>query len=190
MNNNTHPLTEDWRMYFNGTYIFSTAFGEPRAMLVEDVERNEDGDDRQLDGMSFSGTVYNVNGEVEWGRWTADNRDDFRPVSGYFDLEGNGRRNRYITYHVANRSQRKGVDPRNILTNGQAQGMSGQRICRIYSQSLEMASRPGHRDFYISAENNVYWKGLQVGTMTDGVFTANNLHQNKEAMLWRLLQTI
>ncbi|AWY03068.1 hypothetical protein SCYZ1_12 [Pseudomonas phage SCYZ1] len=190
MNNNTHPLTEDWRMYFNGTYIFSTSNGEPQAMLVEDVERVDGGDDRQLDGMVFSGSTFNVNGELEWARWSADIRDDFRPVSGYFDLEGNGRRNRYITYHVANRSQRKGVDSRNILTNGNASGMSGVRLARIYSQSLEMASRPGHRDFYIKEDGAVYWKGLSVGTMTDGAFTANQLHTNKEAMLWRLLQTI
>lgn len=188
MNTNKHPLTEDWRMYFGATYIFSTASGEPRAMYVEDVERT--GDDRQLEGMVFIGTIYNVHGEVEYGRWPAEQRDDFRPVSGYFDLESSGFRDRYVTFHVANRSQRKGIDARNVLINGAANGIAGHRLCRIYAESLEMASRPGHRDFFIKPDQTVFWKGLRVGTMTDGVFVANEIHKNKEQQLWRLLQTI
>lgn len=190
MKNNTHPLTQDWGMYFNGTYIFSNASGESRCMSVENVEKKRGGDDTDLDGMEFVGTVFNIHGEVEYGRWSAEDRDDFRPVSGYFDITGDGLRDVHVTFNVNNRSQRKGVDPRNVLLNGMALGVQARQLCRIYQQSLEMISRPGHRDFYVAPNGVVNWKGIHVGHLADNQFTAVEAHKNKEAMLWQLLQTI
>lgn len=185
--NNIHRLTDDWRMYFNGTYIFSNINGEYRAMYVDDVVRT--GDDRGLEGMVFSGNTYNIHGEVGHEEWTADRRIDFRPISGYYDVSGNGRKT-WVTFHIPNRTQRKGLDSRNVIADGVPGTLNARKLVRMFIQSLEFMSKPGSRDFYIREDSRVSWKGMEVGNMVDGVLVCNEIHKNKEATLWRLLQTI
>lgn len=187
MKNNIHRLTEDWRMYFCGTYIFAAINGQYHIMLVDDVVR--DGDDTQLEGMRFIGTVWDQEGHTSEGRWEANIREEFRPISGYYSLVNNQEVKTWVTYNVPNRTQRKGVDSRNVLLNN-TPGCTPERLLKIFVQAQEYISRPGNRDFYIRTNGQVFWKGLEVGNMVDGAFVANDLHKNKEAVLWRLLQTI
>lgn len=186
MKNNLHRLTDDWRMYFAGTYIFAIIDGRYATMYVDDVERT--GDDRDLDGMTFHGTVTYSNGDQEASSWLANVRDEFRPISGYYQL-GNHRDRRYwFQYTVPNRTQKKGLDTRNALVD-HAPGISARYLAQVYQQSQDFLSRPGARDFYVRG-NVVKWKGLEVGRMDGDVFVANENHKNKEALLCRLLQSI
>ena len=186
MKNNIHRLTEDWRMYFCGSFIFATVDGEDRAMYVEDVVRT--GDDTDTEGMEFLGIITRPNGDQDHGRWPANWREEFRPISGYYRL-GNNQHKTWVTFNVPNRTQRKGVDNRNVLLNG-TPGCSHLQMLKIFEQSQEYVSKPGTRDFYIKTNGEVHWKGFEVGRMTDGNFVANDHHKNKEALLWRLLQSI
>lgn len=173
-------------MYFCGSFIFAMIEGEYRTMYVEDVIRN--GDDTDTDGMEFMGIVTRPNGDQENTRWAANIREEFRPISGYYRLGGNAAKS-WVTFNVPNRTQRKGVDNRNVIIGG-TPGASHLQMLRIFTQSLEYISKPGTRDFYITQGGNVRWKGLDVGSMVDGAFVANEHHKNKEALLWRLLQSI
>lgn len=186
MKNNIHRLTEDWRMYFCGSYIFALMNGEYCTMYVEDVVRN--GDDTDTNGMQFIGIVTKPNGDQDNTRWDADLREEFRPISGYYRL-GNNAAKTWVTYNVPNRTQRKGVDSRNVLLSG-SPGCTALQMLKIFTQSLEYISKPGTRDFYVTNAGAVKWKGLDVGNMVDGAFVANEHHKNKEALLWRLLQSI
>jgi hypothetical protein len=185
---NRHPLTEDFRMYFNNTYVFSMSNGEPQAMFVTGTTRL--GNDTQLEGVGLLGDVYNARGLVaEGATWAASTIETLRPPSGYYDLRGDGRRRSYVTFQVANRTNRKGVDPRTLLINNRQAHINGSSMARLYAQALEMNSRPGYRDFYRNPEGVVFYKGFEVGTMEEGQpFEANQENKSRESMLWRLLQ--
>lgn len=187
MKNNIHRLTEDWRMYFCGTFIFAAIEGQYRVMQVDDVLRS--GDDTQLEGMDFVGTIWDTEGNMSNGRWGAASREEFRPISGYYQLGQDPNVKAWVTFNVPNRTQKKGVDTRNVLLNNMP-GCSPERLLKIFIQSQEYVSKPGNRDFHVKTNGRVFWKGLEVGNMVDGAFVASELHKNKEAVLWRLLQTI
>lgn len=184
MRNNIHRLTEDWRMYFCGTYIFAEFEGRYRTMFVDDVVRT--GDDTKLEGMEFVGTSYDAEGNEYHNRWPADIRLEFRPISGYYELGTNGAKI-WVTYNVPNRTQKKGVDARNVLLGG-TPGCRSDKLVKIFTQAQGFISKPGSRDFYILTSGVVRWKGVEVGRMNGNEFVANDHHKNKEALLWRLLQ--
>lgn len=184
--NNIHRLTDDWRMYFCNSYIFALIDGNYRVMSVDDVVRT--GDDRGTNGMQFQGHSWGLDGEPVYQEWSADIREEFRPISGYYDV--GGRKPSWITFHIPNRTQRKGLDSRNILVDGVPGGINPVGILKMFIQGLELVSKPGTRDFLKLEDGRVFWKGIHVGSMTDGVLVCNETHKNKEAMLWRLLQTI
>lgn len=184
---NQHPLTADFQMYYSGTYVFRLINGVPHAMLVDGTERN--GDDTQLEGVLFIGSVWDERNGLDVQQWPASEIDSIRPMSGYYNLNLNGDRRWYIQYSVNNRSQRKGFDSRNLIVDGEPNGLGGVKICRIYAQTLEMNSRPAHRDLWINGDK-LHWKGTEVGTMTAGAFTAHEQFKSCEALICRLLQTI
>lgn len=184
---NTHPLTGDFNMYYTGTYIFRLIDGVPHTMMVEGTE--QDGDDTQLDGVLMLGTVFNERENLGFQRWPASTMEAVRPFSGYFNLAGGADERSYLTWSVNNRTQRKGVDPRNALVGGRPSGLSGSQMCKVFSQSLEMNSRPGYRDIYIK-DGTVHWKGLKVGTMGDSGYVANEQYKQLEVLICRLLQHI
>lgn len=188
MKNNRHRLTEDWRMYFCGTYIFAFIQGVLKTMIVDDVTRVHGGDDTQLDGMEFHGITTDGDGNTQHEVWNAEIREEFRPISGYYVLGNNGRKS-WVTFNVPNRTQKKGVDSRHVVVNN-GTGATGAQLARIFVQAQEYISKPGNRDFYVMANGAVHWKGLEVGRMDGATFVANEAHKNKEAVLWRLLQSI
>lgn len=122
------------------------------------------------------------------GSWLASIRDEFRPISGYYQLGARADRRYWFQYTVPNRTQKKGLDPRYVLIDS-SPGATATYLAQVYQQSQDFLSRPGARDFYIRA-NVVKWKGVEVGRMVDGNFVANETHKNKEALLCRLLQSI
>lgn len=185
---NRHPLTDDMRMYYAGTYIFRNAKdGTIEAMLVDGTERI--GDDTLFDGFDFIGHVYtsDLNKEATYGRFNGTDLIEYRPFSGYYNLGGKAKK--YVTFAVNNRSQRKGIDSRNVLIGNRAAGLTGQQMVMIYEQSQAMCSNPASRDIYISG-TKVHWKGNEVGTLTDGKFEANETHKQVEGLVCRLLQNI
>lgn len=184
---NTHPLTGDFSMYYSGTYIFAIIDGVPHTMMVEGTEKV--GDDTQLDGVQMLGQVYNERQNVGFGRWLASTIEAVRPFSGYFNVNDPAASRNYLTWVVNNRTQRKGIDPRNAVLDGRGFQLSGTQMCKVFAQSLEMNSRPGYRDIFID-DNKVHWKGLHVGTMTDGAYVAEEKHKKLETLVCRLLQNI
>lgn len=189
---NQHPLTEDMRMYYGQTYIFREKDGKVEAMLVENTEAV--GDDRLMDGFEFIGLVFTSDTKPEdavYGRFLGSDMIEYRPFSGYYDLSKKGLRNRYVTFAVNNRSQRKGLDPRNILINGAPSGLHGWQIVELYEQSQQMCSNPASRDIFVTKAGEVHWKGQLVGTLgKEGKFTSNENHKPVEELVCRLLQNI
>ncbi|ARB31540.1 hypothetical protein B5P22_31025 [Pseudomonas tolaasii] len=183
---NQHPLTEDMRMYYAGTYIFRYGpEGEVQCMCVNGTERT--GDDTKLDGFNFIGDVFNADKQID-GVWSfkGDQLLDWRPFSGYYDIDGKGKK--YITFSVNNRTQRKGVDPRNIVLNGRSNGLNCKVMCKVFEQSLNMCSNPASRDIYVDGDK-VNWKGNLVGTIDKvGVFVPGDKHKQIEDFICRLLQ--
>lgn len=185
---NKHPLTDDFRMYFNGTVIFRDNSGEIEAMYVEGTERI--GDDTTLDGFNLQGQTYSADKELGYARWVATDMINYRPISGYYDLNGKGARSYYVEFVVNNRSQRKGIDPRNIRVNGAPYIPTNHALCRIFAQSQDFISNPGLRDLFTNSKKEVYWKGIKVGKMTADGFVVNEQHKQVEGLVCRLLQSI
>ncbi|AUX83646.1 hypothetical protein FDJ32_gp17 [Pseudomonas phage NV1] len=183
---NQHPLTEDMRMYYAGTYIFRHGSeGEVQCMMVNGTERI--GDDTKFDGFRFVGDIHTAEKSLP-DVWTfrGDELLDWRPFSGYYDVDGKGKR--YITFSVNNRTQRKGVDPRNIVVNGRQNNLNCKIMCKVFEQSLTMCSNPASRDLWVN-DGKVHWKGNQVGTLDkEGVFTPGEHHKQIEEFVCRLLQ--
>lgn len=184
---NKHPLTEDMRMYYGGTYIFRIVNGEVETMLVETTERK--GDDTDLKNVIFWGQAFNEKGELGEAKWSGADMVNFRPPSGYYDLKGNGVRDRYVTYTVSNRSQRKGFDNRACIVNNQGYNITGRELARMYPQAQAMDSRPGHRDIFIKG-TEVHWKGYMVGKFDAKKFVADDKFKKLETLICQLLQSI
>ncbi len=185
---NKHPLTDDMRMYYNGTYVFREKDGRIEAMFVDGTTR--DGDDRQMAGVVFQGNTWNSDGGLDEIQWHGDELLPVRIVSGYYDLDGKGVRNKYLTYSINNRSQRKGVDVRNFMVNGGGFNFSGHLLCRVVEQGGAMCSNPGYRDLFVGKEK-VYWKGNFAGTIQkDGSFKAEKPFANFEDYVCQLLRSI
>ncbi|CCE60775.1 hypothetical protein tf_20 [Pseudomonas phage tf] len=191
MKGNKHPLQSsgDFGMYYNGTWVFSYVNGQPHAMYVEGTERVAGGDETQLSGVLLIGNTFNADGDAGYSRWACDRIEDFRPISGYCDF-GSGVRNKYVTYNVPNRTQKKGLDQRNILVNNRQTNLRGHQMVMLFTQTLGMVSSPADRDFYITGDNLgvVFWKGVEVGRLVNGALVCNETHKTKEIILCRLLQ--
>lgn len=187
---NQHPLTADYRMYLHDTYVFAFIDGELQTMCVSDTRRT--GDDRTMEGFEVMGSVYNRDGRIgeDWAQWPANILEAFRPISGYYDLTGRGQRNRYITFVVNNRTQRKGVDIRNVMVHGRQRGCHPNELVRIWEQSRDMPSRPGHRDFYQEASGKLHWKGSHIGRIEGENFIAEPDFEKYKDLVCRLLQSI
>ncbi|UMO76479.1 hypothetical protein DNAM_530 [Pseudomonas phage BroderSalsa] len=184
---NRHPLTEDFRMYFSGTYVLRIADGgEVQAMYVETTDRN--GDDTQLSGVTFMGSTYNSKGRVAVDSFSADQMIEFRPVSGYFDI-GRGEKE-YISFTVNNRTQKKGIDPRCAMANGRGLDLNGKIVAKLFEQSQAMISNPAARDINVTKDGEVHWKGLHVGKTTGGEYTPIEQYKGLEKLVCRLLQNI
>lgn len=183
---NRHPLTDDFRMYYNSTYIFlDTEDRGTVCMYVQGVRCI--GDDTKLDGMKFVGECYSATRDLGELEIKASQMIDHRLPSAYYQF---GDVKKFVTFNVPNRSQKKGLDARQVLLNSSPWSPGGKHLMKMYEQSLTMNSAPGNRDFYVVG-NVVNWKGLEVGTMDDaGRLSCNERWKSKEAMLWQLLQTI
>ena len=59
----------------------------------------------------------------------------YRPLSGYYDLDGNGVRDKYVTISLNNRTQRKGLSKSNVMVNGNQGEISPRQLCRMFAQS-------------------------------------------------------
>lgn len=186
---NHHPLTGDFNMYYNGTYIFRYIDGVPHTMMVEGTER--DGDDTQLDGVLMCGQVYNESDNLGYQQWRASTMEAARPFSGYFAVYDGTRERQYITWNVNNRSQRKGVDPRNAVLHGApGNGLNGSQVCKVLAQTADMNCKPGMRDLYVDSKDVVHWKGMKVGARVEGAFSPDDKFKQIEVLICRLLQSI
>uniref|UniRef100_A0AB39C6W6 Virion structural protein n=1 Tax=Pseudomonas phage KV2023 TaxID=3234047 RepID=A0AB39C6W6_9CAUD len=182
--NNRHRLAGDFNMYYSSTFAFFRVDGEPRVVYVDDTESI--GDDRQFDGFRLLGNVFRPDGGQYYGGVVYSEVEGVRPPSGYYDVFGSGERDTYVSFLVNNRTQRKGVDPRNVLINHGQQAVTGQMMIRIFLQAEEMISDPAHRDFFIK-DGVVNWKGVKVGQMVDNRLSVDEQFKNQEDLLCRLL---
>lgn len=185
--NNDHPLAGDFTMYYGNTYVFFEKEGVPHVMYVEGTE--EDGDDTRFDGFILLGRTYTLDDNE--GRYSRVRFSDVvtdRPASGYYDIHGTGFRNVYVTFAVNNRTQKKGLDPRNFILNGI--GSNGSlypvHVLRIFLQSRDMISSPSHRDFYTEEGKRVFWKGMLVGDLVEGQLVVKDEFKKQEGLLCRL----
>ncbi len=182
---NTHPLTDDMRMYYSGTYIFREHKGVIQCMYVESTERI--GDDRMMDGFEFIGPVSDHTGsDGEFKRWLGSDMIQYRPLSGYYDLDGSGVRDKYVTIALNNRTQRKGLDRRNVMVNGVQGEISPRQLCRMFAQSEELCSQPKARDTYVDGDK-AYWKGNLVGTIDGDKLVVLEPFDKMEGFLCQLL---
>lgn len=185
---NRHPLTADFNMYYNGTYIFRQGAGGFEAMLVEGTNNPDGADDTVTAGVQLSGHVYNKDKDLGYQTWTGDEILAFRPTSGYYEINGKGR-NVYLSFSVSNRTQRKGFDSRNVLANGAPWSPNGRQMVKIFEQAQGLDSRPGARDIYMNG-NVVNWKGVHVGDMEGEKFIPLKQFKQFEELVCRLLQSI
>ncbi|BDA97009.1 hypothetical protein [Pseudomonas phage vB_PaS-HSN4] len=175
--NSDHPLAGDFTMYYGYTYAFFRKDGVPHVMYVEGPEY--DGDDPRFDGFRLLGNVYRPDGSNYYGGVVYSEVESVRPSSGYYDVFGRGVRDTYVSFLVNNRTQRKGVDPRNILLNHGQQAITGDMLIRIFTQAEEMISAPSDRGFFIM-DGVVHWKGLKAGPTVDGRLSGGGLLKNQE----------
>lgn len=185
---NKHPLAADFSMYYAGTYIFRQGQKGYEAMLVDQTEAT--GDDTRLDGFVMIGRTFNSKEDLGVKRWPADQIINFRPTSGYYDV-GRGQRDSFITFAVNNRTQRKGIDTRNIIVNGGPAHLDGTQMVKLFEQAQGMDSRPGQRDLFVDKSNNVHWKGAKVASVDGkGKVTMAEQFKQFEEIVCRLLQSI
>lgn len=185
---NRHPLSADFNMYYNGTYIFRQGPKGYEAMMVEGTDRN--GDDTMPSGVNLMGQAYNSAGELGFQTWTGDEIINFRPISGYYAVGRTKERSSYLSFSVNNRTQRKGFDPRNVLLNSSPWAPNGQRMVQIFEQAQGLDSRPGARDIFVDKAGKVHWKGVHTGTNTDGKYVSEEAFKQFEEIVCRLLQSI
>lgn len=158
-------LRDDFRMYYNSTYVSRVVDGARWVMQVGEVTYRNEGyttADILLHGRQIR---CDHNGEdSEHAVWSADTIDSMQPHAGYYRLASN-RTPVYIEFSPQNRTNRKGFEPSRAIVNGQAANLSIKQVAKMY----------GNSDFtgkvFIDLclhKSRLLWRGLDVGSFHDG----------------------
>lgn len=180
---NRAPLTRDYQMYYKGTLVCRRGANGIKVMSVREV--THEGDDRDPHNVIFHGHVYNHNGErVADGlqTWRGDQFEVIIPKSGYYRIAGMTSP-RYLELNVQNRTNKRGLDLGSLLYREGGQPNAGHVALILNSSDF-----PGQysRDMCVH-NNNILWKGEQLGVLHDGVVTMNSGNEAFEELVCKHL---
>lgn len=178
---NRHPLTNDFRMYYQGTYVTRDTPMGYEVMFVAAVDSA--GDDTDPHNVVFRGRTWGPDGQDISldSRWRGDEVQARIPRFGYYNF-GDGPV--YVSYASNNRTNRKGLDARIILFNGQSGGLNGRKASVLFNQ-CEFPGQFG-RDLCVS-NNRLLWKGQTVGTLRNGDVVLRKNKEHLKELICKLL---
>ncbi len=163
-------LRDDFRLYYNGTYVSKVVNGRRVVLYVEDVTG---GGAQRPDQVTLIGHEYtwDKSGFVENGRvaWTGNEIEPFVPESGYYKIGPSGTPG-YLEYIPQNRTNRKGFEASRVTVNNRGVNLPPHMVARVFCDDT-MQGRIG-TDMCVF-KSRFFWRGDEVGTFHDGVLTLN-----------------
>lgn len=180
--NNRHNLTDDFRMYYSGSYVCKS--GENNTldvMCVMDVLRKANRDGTKIEHMLFTGEVSKAGNNSVMETWPGDDLVVFQPTTGYYRISD---RTRYISFNVGNRTNKKGFQANTTLADGQGFRPNIRQVWQLFNRT-----RPDNtfgRDLWLSS-GKIFWKGLDIGKFHDGVLELNKEYNHIQEYVCKVL---
>ena len=179
--NNRSSLVGDFRMYYSGTVVSKEEEdGSLSVMLVADVTGNGR-DETKVANLALHGTVVNKAGDAGVQMWKASDVLAITPCSGYYRV---GDRVHYVTFRTDNRTNKKGFQNARVSYDG-AGVRATLRDCWVFFNRPILKGRYS-RDLYVG-NSKINWKGVEVGTLHDGVVTINKEHNHVKELVCKVL---
>lgn len=175
-------LRDDFRMYYQGTYVTKKGEEVRRVMYVEEVVASNRG--YNLSDIKLHGPVLCFDGKVRndgYEAWSADQLEPYHPQSGYYKI---GNTPAYLEFLPQNRTNRKGFEASRVVVNGRPQGLSPQGVAKVFANPTFNGAV--FVDLCLQ-KSRLLWRGVDIGSFHDGELKIEEDYQYLEEYVNKLV---